>query len=401
MSTKKTLLVLTSTFPRWVDDTEPRFVYDLSQRLTGAFKVMVLTPHHAGAKRIEDMQGMTIYRYRYAPDSLETLVYNGGIVANLSASLWKWFLLPVFLMAQLGWIIRLLVKHEICVIHAHWLLPQAWLALIARKLLHRKVKIICTSHGGDLFALRGKLATRIKRWIVREVDELAVVSKAMQSKALELSPDLKDKIHVAPMGVDLQHTFIEQKQRSREARLVLFAGRLVEKKGVDTLIKAMQKIIKQDPEVHLKIVGSGPQLGFYKALTNEFELARNITFQESVSHKELVQCFASAAVAVFPFRPAETGDVEGLGLVMIEALGCLCPVIAGDVAAAHDVITDNKSGLLFPSGDDAILAEKIIFLLNHKDIAKKLAKAGCEYVISKYDWPVVSTRYESLLDCSG
>jgi len=79
---KPTLLVLASTFPRWKGDTEPRFVYDLCLRLKEEFSVVILAPHAKGTKQQEKMDGLQVYRYRYAPEGLENLAYEGGITAR-------------------------------------------------------------------------------------------------------------------------------------------------------------------------------------------------------------------------------------------------------------------------------------------------------------------------------
>ena len=76
------LLGLASTYPRWAGDHEPGFVHELSSRLTDRFEVRVLTPHHQGAATQEQRDGVDVYRYRSAPEKLETLVYDEGMVTN-------------------------------------------------------------------------------------------------------------------------------------------------------------------------------------------------------------------------------------------------------------------------------------------------------------------------------
>lgn len=117
-STKPTLLVTTSTFPRWEGDSEPRFVYDLSKRLTAAFNVIVLAPHAASAAVEEHWNDMHVYRYRYAPEKLETLAYSGGITANIQQNRWKILLLPLLFLGQWWALRKLLKKHSITTIHA-------------------------------------------------------------------------------------------------------------------------------------------------------------------------------------------------------------------------------------------------------------------------------------------
>ena len=94
------LLVLASTYPRWQGDAEPGFVHQLARRLVGAFDVAVLCPHAAGAPTDEEMDGVRVKRYRYAPSRFETLVNDGGIVTNLRRNPVKWLLVPGFLLGQ-------------------------------------------------------------------------------------------------------------------------------------------------------------------------------------------------------------------------------------------------------------------------------------------------------------
>src|SRR5690606_34159902 len=94
VATRPNLMVLASTYPRWAGDPEPSFVHELARRLTDRFNVTVLCPHAPGTASSEAMDGVQIIRYRYAPSAWETLVNDGGIVANLRRTKWKALLLP-------------------------------------------------------------------------------------------------------------------------------------------------------------------------------------------------------------------------------------------------------------------------------------------------------------------
>jgi len=159
----RSILVLASTYPRWEKDVEPAFVHFLCRELSSHYRVIVLAPHYPGARRQEEMDGILVYRFRYFFPFAEYLAYNGGILANLKNNRLKMFLLPFFVCSQLFNILRLCRKYEISLIHAHWLIPQGLLATIARRLSCRKVKILCTAHGGDLFSLRSGVLQQLKK----------------------------------------------------------------------------------------------------------------------------------------------------------------------------------------------------------------------------------------------
>ena len=148
------LLVLTSTYPRWRNETEPGFVHELSRRLTDQFDVRVVGPHAPGALRHENMDGVEIRRFRYAPVRLQTLVNDGGIVTNLKRQPWKWLLVPSFILGLFWSTWREIRRWRPDVVHAHWLIPQGLVMALLSALSSRTPPYVVTSHGADLFALR-------------------------------------------------------------------------------------------------------------------------------------------------------------------------------------------------------------------------------------------------------
>ena len=397
MKKKRTILVLASTFPRWKNDTEPRFVYDLCQRLKNEFKIIVLAPHAKNTKKQESFNGLTVVRYRYAPARFERLAYEGGITAKLKENKLYWLLLPFFFLGQWTAIIKLLKKYPVKVIHAHWLIPQGFLALLARAVSKNKPAVLCTSHGGDLYGLNDPISKIIKRYVIKNVEALTVVSTAMQLEVKKLVSDT-DLPTVVPMGTDLQGLFTPDKLVQRKSYQLLFVGRLVEKKGLQYLLKALPEILETYHKVTLNIAGTGPELDKLKKLVNDLDLKDHVFFLGRLSHKQLVTQYRTAALAVFPFVQAKDGDVEGLGLVMIEAMGCGCPVIASDIPAVRDVIIDGETGILVQSSNEKMIANKILRLLSMPDYTKKLADNSRELVLKKYGWEGSAQQYSKQLN---
>lgn len=389
----KTLLVLASTFPRWKNDTEPRFVYDLCQELKKEFNIIVLTSHYSGSRTFEELHGLKIVRYRYAPAYFEKLVYNGGITTNLKNNKLKWFLLPSFFISQLFSIFKLLRKHPVSVIHAHWLIPQGFLALIAARFIKNPPRLLCTSHGSDLFGLNDPLSIVIKKWVLKKSDLITVVSTTMKNKALELAPEIQNKLSIIPMGTDLENTFKPNTQIQRQNNLILFVGRLVDNKGLDMLINSLAEVIKQNPETVLVIIGDGPGKELFQQLAENLKISKSIQFKGRLSHSEIAKWYAKATLAVFPFQQA-----EGFGLVMIEALGCGCPVIVGDVPAVHDVIEHNKTGLIVEQKNCQLLAKNIIQLLSSPKERMLLAENGRQYVLNKFSWNKSKQGYIDIIN---
>ena len=392
---RKNLLVLTSTFPRWEDDTEPPFVFELCRRLTTDFNVDVLAPHAAGSAMEQEMAGMRIQRFRYFFTGLQRLAYQGGILANLKARPSRCALIPFFLLAQLLAAVRLLHTRRYHCIHAHWLIPQGVTAVIAACTAASAPPVLTTSHGGDLYGLRGSVFQRLKRSVVRRSAAVTVVSRSMAEDLRQMKASDTD-LHVIPMGVDLQQRFIPAPQADDGAKL-LYAGRLVEKKGVRYLIEALPTIAESHPRVSLIIAGDGQEKQNLQKRAVERGLADRITFVGAVSNESLIELYQQSDVVVFPSVVASGGDREGFGLVLVEALGCERATVVTDLPAMADIVTDEVTGLVVPQKNTARLAESVIRLLGDPQLRASLGRAGRKHVVDRFDWRIVADRYRHLI----
>ncbi|EIJ41426.1 glycosyltransferase [Beggiatoa alba B18LD] len=394
------VLVLASTFPRWQGDKEPPFVYELSRRLVQhphIANVHVLAPHAQGAALTEEWEGLKITRFRYFFEKWQTLAYAGGILANLKQNRWRYALVPFFMLGEAIALWRLLRRESFDVIHAHWLIPQGLIALLVCKLLPRPVpKILCTSHGGDLFALRGKGLTQLKTYVLKNVSAMTVVSEAMFQEALRLGADAQ-KMYVIPMGVDVQTQFIPNATCTRHADSLLFVGRLVEKKGIHYLLQAMPTVLARYPHVQLRIIGTGTEAKALQDLAQQLQIVPHVQFIGAVENKNLPQLYQSHAIVIFPSIIANDGDREGFGLVLVEALGCECAVIATDLPAMQDILQDQQTALIVPQRDVSALAEALCTLLANPAKARQLGEQGRQFVVARYDWQIIAQRYGQLL----
>lgn len=394
------VLVLTSTYPRWKDDTEPRFVEFLSQQLAATRKVVVLAPHCEGAARHEvDRFGkyeIEIYRFRYAPTSFQSLAYDGGMLHRLRQNPVRIIWLALFMLSQWYWIAKLHRRYGFSAVHAHWIIPQGIIATCYRLFQRSAPRLLVTSHGGDLYALRGRILLALKRWVLNRADSITVVSQAMRDECARIGIDTS-KVHVASMGVDLTTQFTPRNNASAPNSLV-FVGRLVEKKGVEVLLRAMPAVLEQHPEAHLTIVGHGPERERLEKLAEFEDIVESVRFLGGKKHDELPALFRESAIAVMPSVVARTGDQEGLGLVAIEAMGCGCAVVSTDLPAIADSVQNKRTGLVARSGDASDLARCINELLASPDLRQQLAEQGRSFAVERFDWPIVGQRYNDLLD---
>jgi glycosyltransferase involved in cell wall biosynthesis len=389
------LLVLASTYPRWAGDPEPGFVHELARRLTGDFDVLVVGPHAPGARRRETHDGVAVARYRYAPRSLETLVNDGGIVGNLRSQPWKALLLPGFVLAQAWATWRAIRQHRPDVVHAHWLVPQGLVVALLGLLPGRWPPFVVTSHGADLFALRGTPWRWLKRFVVRRAAAVTVVSSVMQDPVLGLGAD-PARLSVQSMGVDLQHRFTPDESQPRSRHELLFVGRLVAKKGLLHLLQAMPAILRANPEAYLTVAGFGPEEARLRQACEALGLDHCVSFLGPVEQVALPELYRRAAVFVAPFVRAPGGDEEGLGLVLVEAAGCGCPVVAGGVAAVRDVVDDPAIGTIVDPVDTEALAAAVLDAMSGPagTLAAGRRRAAA---VARFDWSQRAGAYAALL----
>lgn len=394
---KTRLLVTASTYPRWSGDYEPSFVHNLCVQLTNQFDVLVLCPHSPGAKRVEMLDGVKIYRYRYAPENYQTLVAGGGMLSNLKENPLLLLLVPLMIISQAIALFRLSRSFRPDCIHAHWLLPQGLVVALLKVVGLVRSPLVVTSHGGDLFSLRNWLFRSLKRFVILQSDKITCASTAMVQPILELGAT-SDEITVAPMGADLSYLFTPDPKTVRAKSQLLFVGRLVEKKGLCYLLEALKIVMKEMPDLSLKVVGYGPEEQTLKDKVVELELGDHVIFAGAVPHDQLVDIYRKATLFVAPFVQARSGDQEGLGLVIVEALGCGCPVVVSDIPAAGDVVRDLSSAVIFRSADSASLAKALSNCLSDGTRLQREAQATVENIRSRFDWKNVGRNYSQILE---
>jgi glycosyltransferase involved in cell wall biosynthesis len=397
---RKRLLVLASTFPRWRGDTEPPFVFNLSRDLASYFDVTVLAPHAPGSKTSERIDDVEVRRFRYAwPERLQKLAY-GGILPNLKRNKWLWLEVPFFVAAELFAAWRLIRAEKPDVIHAHWVIPQG---IVAGLLSLSGVPVMVTAHGGDVYGLQGRVQNAIKRWVINRSSRLTAVSKDLKDAMVVLAGPDMPSIDVISMGIDTDRFHPDNRDPALRERLdisdkmLLFVGRLAEKKGVRYLLEAMPAIVHRHPNVKLVVVGDGPLRQDLEARTRSQCITPNVTFLGAIPQSELPKYYASADVFVGPSIVADGGDTESFGLVFAEAMASGCPVVASDLGGIQELIRNGDTGLMVPQRDPAAIAAAVGRLLGDEGLHRRLARDALRRVRAEYDQALIARRYGDVL----
>ena len=389
-SGKLRVLVIATTFPKWENDQEPRFVHDLCQNLSDEVDIQVLAPHAPGAKERETWGKMEVIRFPYFyPRHLQNLCYDGGIIPKLKSSWLARLQLPFFLTFLFFRLIKITGETRFDLIHCHWLIPQGFFCALLKLL--RGTPYLLTAHGGDVYSFKGlPVVPGLIKFALKHSTLCTVNSQATRDQVLKSFK--KAAVEVVPMGVDLEQfhpdNYSEKIKGSagKENLLLLGVGRLAEKKGFKYLIEAMPLILKEIPSARLAIIGFGPQKAQLEKRIRELNLTASVFLTGGKKGKELRDWFATADIFIGPSIITPDGDTEGQGVVFLEAMASGTPVIASDVGGIKDAVRDGFSGLLVPEKNPQAIADKVLMLAKEKPLRERLIKNALELVHTDYSW---------------
>lgn len=398
--TRKKILVLTSTFPRWPGDTTPPFVYELSRRLAKSFEITVLAPHYPGSPVREERDGIAIRRFRYSWGGFEKLAGEKAILPALRSNRLNYLLLPFFLLAEFFATLYLVRRRRIDCIHAHWLLPQGLIAAVVKVLTG--VPFVVTAHGADVFGLQGRVATALKRLVLRRADGVTAVSRVMAERIRGLVA--VSCLEVVPMGVDATAFRPELADHTIRTALgisgafLLFVGRLSEKKGVGYLLAAMPEVLRSFPETRLVIVGTGELESDLRTQARELGIDAKVIFAGPIPNHALPGYYAAADIFVAPSITGAGGDAEGFGLTFVEAGLSGCLIVGTRSGGINDIIEPGSTGFMVAEKDSAALSDVLTTILAAPERYAAIREEARSRFRRNFDWEVIADRYRGVLE---
>jgi glycosyltransferase involved in cell wall biosynthesis len=262
---------------------------------------------------------------------------------------------------------------------------------MARTVCGRRIPLLATAHGGDLYGLRGRLMDRLRGFVLSKTAAVTVVSRAMAEDLVRAGAP-QEKVRVIPMGTDLSDMFCPG-PAVRDPGQVLFVGRLVEKKGCCYLIEAWPKVIAEEAEAKLLIVGDGPERKGLERRAAEVKVGPSVRFLGALPQASLPDLYRSSAVVVFPSVVGRGGDREGFGLVPVEALGCECAVVVSDLPAMRDIVQDGETGLVVRRESSEEIGGAVLRLLKDPALCRRLGQNGRRYALGRFEWGAIAARY--------
>jgi phosphatidylinositol alpha-1,6-mannosyltransferase len=281
------------------------------------------------------------------------------------------------------------------------------LALMAPRLRKAGIKkIIALTHGHEVWWARIFPFNLAMRRIGNSVDHLTYLGEfTRQAISRSLSQNSIDSmVKIAP-GIDTSHFSPQADAIHRRTELglegkkiIVSVGRLVHRKGQDKLIEAFPTIVREIPNAHLLIVGEGPYRTHLEKLVERLSLKENVTFVGRIFYDDLPSYLSASDVFVMPSRSRFFGlEVEGLGIVYLEASACAIPVVAGISGGAPDAVQEGITGLCVDGTNAAQIAEAVIHICSDSKRAAKMGLAGRNWVIEQWRWEIWSKEFNTLL----
>ncbi|MGV7221085.1 MAG: glycosyltransferase [Nitrospinales bacterium] len=394
---KKNLLLFTSTFPRWSSDEEiPQFIFELGKELTKYFNVHVLAPHSPGALELEKMGDMIVIRYPYfCPHSLQCLAYGTGILSNVRKHKLAILQVPSFFISQ-ACALKAAVKHyKIDIVNSHWMVPQGLTAALAKSssdFLH-----IHTIHAAGLFALRRwPLGKHLARLIIKQSDAIFSVS-SYNKEMLRSLVKRSVQADILPMGIhtdfyqnDVDASTIRNELGLPNDKVILYIGKLSEKKGVSFLLRAFHTLLEEWPNATLVIVGTGDLEDPLKIEAKSLGISGKTIFAGWQGKVNVKKYLAASDIVAIPSIIDSRGETEGLPVVLLEALASGKPVVATRVGGATDIIINGENGFLAKPANVQDLALKIGHTL---EMDTEILSSNAMASVQKFDWINIGKSY--------
>jgi len=380
---KKYLLVLTSDFPP-IGGGMSAHTLGLCQALHDSGRtVVILAPKTKGGRNIDSDLAFTVLRFASGMPRVYTLA-------------------PLLYKACCQ-----LLRSDYDAMYATSWYPDGLAAFILSQTLG--VPYFIAAHGGEI--LRTSRVT--KGWrkaclllTLRNSAGIYAASRFTRDVLIRLGVEA-NKVIALGNAVDIAHFYpsadLREKGRQhlklRAKRVILTVGRLTEYKGQDMVLQCIPYLLKEIPSVHYVIVGKGDDYTRLKLIVQRLELQDCVTFAGYVSDEELPTYYNVCDVFVMPSREIqEAGEVEGFGIVYLEASACGKPVIGGRSGGVEDAIIHGETGLLVNPEDRGELEQALKKLLRDDALAGRLGDQGRRRVLENFTWKHIAQRFDAFIE---
>lgn len=356
-------IVVASSFPPEIGGIQ-RYCESIARALNASRGgVVVVAPKAQGADAFDRAASFRIVRYASGSSRIGAMV-----------SLWIS-------------VIGVSLRNPSFVVASSWF-PSGLCAHLIPPPLRRRVLVI--AHGTEVSPSRRGFHRLVKLAVYNRADAVIAVSDTTRKMLLRagVRPEL---IHVVHCGIDVLPPVVGRPDR----QIILATGRLIERKGFDRLVESMPTILREFPQATLRIVGDGPQREALERRCEHLGVTAAVCFRGSIDDRELQREYREASCFALPVR-AIGDDIEGFGIVYLEAAMAGLPVLGGRNSGAEAAIADGVTGLLVDGNDSHAIARAIGQFFRDPDDARRMGERGRERAIASFSWASVAEVIERI-----
>ena len=392
------IVMVTTSYPRFPGDSVGTFMEPIARSVAArGHEVHLVAPWHPLVARGREEQGVHFHFYRYAPHrSLNVFGYAAAMRADVSVRGAAYIAAPLALAA--GWRAARAVarRHRATVMHGHWVIPGGVTAAAAAPAL----PLVVSLHGSDVYLAETLAPARAAaRFAFRRAGLVTACSDDLARRAVALGAD-PARLETVPYGVDVARFRPDPSIRTARRQelavgdsvsLVFAAGRLVRKKGFEYLIDAMVRL----PGAVLAVAGDGTLDGELRERARRSGLTDRVRFLGNQPQDRVAEYFAAADVVCVPSVRDDSGNVDGLPNVVLEALASGTPLVTTGAGGIGAVVEDERTALVVPERDPGAIASAVTRILADVPAARRMGAAARELVDADFGWDRAAERFEA------
>lgn len=396
--------MLTTSYPRFPGDGVGTFVEPIAKGVAAhGDEVHILAPWHPRVERAAREGDLRFHFFRYAPTrGLHVFGYASALKADVSLRGSAYLAAPLAVSAGSWALHRLLRTTDADLVHAHWAVPGGFMAALGR--FGIAIPIVVSLHGSDVYlAEANPLARAAARVAFRRAAWVTACSDDLARRSVQLGAD-PERMSVVPYGVDtdrfkpdaeVRASLRAQHQLADDDPVLVVAGRLVRKKGFEYLIDALPLLAARFPRLVLVVAGGGDLEGELRQRAATRGVAKHVTFLGTVKQDDVANWLAAADIAIVPSVKDDSGNVDGLPNVLLEALASGTPVVATTAGGMATVARDGHTARIVRERDPSALAEAISSLLTQPSSARQLGEGARAEMYRTHSWAHTADSFQN------
>ncbi len=299
-------------------------------------------------------------------------------------------------------VVRVMRKHSSEIIWYGAAAPLGWMSGLLRR--NGATRQVSLTHGHEVWWSKLWPFSWIMRAITRNLDVLTYLGKFTHDAMKPIVGKRAQAIQIAP-GISVDHFLPGPKDPELLTTLgldgkkvIISVGRLVHRKGQDRLIEAMPTILRSVPETVLVLVGEGPHKAKLETLVRKHGLHESVRFIGRLQYAELPRYLRLGDIFAMPSRSRFFGlEVEGLGIVYLEASSTGIPVLGGASGGAPDAVLDGETGYVVDGTNVAAIAHAAIAMLSDAALRERMGRRGREWALQTWSWKIWGERFNEIL----